>query len=130
MQSLRCSLYADQEKVIIQRGVLEESMMPPPTPGAATDGAGLTGECTQAIIVEDSEPPVCNFVGSEYISVEACTGAYVEEGVSCVTFCGRYVRNAVALENCCPFKATERPRDAAPSTPAARPTGAIPASTS
>ena len=39
----RCSLYADQEKVIISRGLLEETIMPPPTPLEAAKRGSAAG---------------------------------------------------------------------------------------
>ena len=40
---MRCSLYADQEKVIISRGLLEETIMPPPTPLEAAKRGSAAG---------------------------------------------------------------------------------------
>ena len=41
--ALRCSLYADQEKVIVGRGVFEEELMPPPTPLEAAKRGSAAG---------------------------------------------------------------------------------------
>ena len=43
VKTVRCSLYADQEKVIIARGELEETLMPPPTPLEAAKRGSAAG---------------------------------------------------------------------------------------
>ena len=43
VRALRCSLYADQEKVIISRGELEEQLMPPPVPLEAAKRGSSAG---------------------------------------------------------------------------------------
>jgi len=40
---LRCSLYEDQEKIVVARGVKEESLMPPPTPLVAAKRGSAAG---------------------------------------------------------------------------------------
>jgi hypothetical protein len=41
--ALRCSLYADQERVIVARGELEETLMPPPVPLEAAKRGSAAG---------------------------------------------------------------------------------------
>ena len=41
--TLRCSLYDDQEKIIVARGVTEESLMPPPAPLEAAKRGSAAG---------------------------------------------------------------------------------------
>jgi hypothetical protein len=47
------------------------------------DAEDNSASCTQTIVIEDTTPPVCEFVGDEYVTVEACTGEYTEDGVTC-----------------------------------------------